>query len=106
MALVETPLEVVEAILSLVLLALAGTMAAAALLAQRNYRDLRFLSIGVALLILAVVGATSLFAALFPDVEPAFDVGILPLVLLVLMVILLNLPLLHRFRASRPSNHG
>ncbi len=90
----------------MVLLGLAGTMAAAALLAERNYRDLRFLSVGVALLVLAIVGAVSLFSALFPDIEPAFDVGILPLVLLVVMVFLLNLPLLHRFPASRPPNHG
>ncbi len=106
MALVETPLELVEAVLSVILLGLSGTMAAAALLARRNYRDLRFLSVGIALLILAVVGATSLFATLYPDVEPALDVGILPLIFLVVMVVLLNLPLLHRFPASRPPNHG
>ena len=99
-------LDFAEAVLSVVLLGLAGTMAVAALLAQRSYRDLRFLSVGIALVVLAVVGAVSLFSALFPDVEPAFDVGILPLVLLVVMVFLLNLPLLHRFPSTRPPNHG
>ncbi len=106
MAVALDSLDYAEAVLSVVLLGLAGTMAAAALLAERNYRDLRFLSVGVALLVLAVVGAISLFSALFPDIEPAFDVGILPLVLLVAMVFLLNLPLFHRFPSPRPPNHG
>ena len=106
MALTETTMELIEAALSVVLLGLAGIMAAAALLAERNYRDLRFLPIGIALVVLAFVGAMSLFAALFPDVEPAFDVGIVPLILLVVMVVLLNLPLLRRFPPSRRSNHG
>ena len=99
-------LDFAEAVLSVVLLGLAGTMAGAALLAQRSYRDLRFLSVGIALVVLAIVGGISLFSALFPNVEPAFDVGILPLILLVVMVVLLDLPLLRRFPASRPPNPG
>ncbi len=99
-------MELVETLLSVVLLVLAGTMAAMALLARRDYRDLRFLAIGLGLLLLAVVGATSLFAAIFPDQEPSLDIGLVPLALLVLTVFLLNLPLFVRFPSSRPPEHG
>lgn len=99
-------MELVEAFLSVVLLGLAGTMATLAFLAQRSYRDLRFLSVGLALIVLAVVGAGSLFSVLFPTVEPSLDVGLVPLVFLVLMAVLLNLPLVIRFPTSRPPDHG
>ncbi len=94
-------MELVETLLSAVLLGLAATMATIAFLAQRSYRDARFLSVGLALVLLAVVGGSALFAALCPTAEPNLDVGLVPLLLLVLMVVLLILPLLLRFPASR-----
>ncbi len=93
-------------LLSVLLLVLAGTMATLAFLARRDYRDLRFLSVGLGLIVLGVVGATSLFAAWYPDAEPVLDIGVVPLALLVVMVFLLNLPLLVRFPSSRPPEHG
>lgn len=99
-------MEWFEAVLSVVLLVLAGTMAIVAFLARRDYRDPRFLSVGAGLILLVVVGATSLFSILYPMVEPSFDVGLVPLVLLVLMAVLLNLPFLLRFSSSRPPDHG
>lgn len=99
-------LEPVETILSAVLLGLAAVMAVIAFLAQRSYGDTRFLSVGIALVFLAIVGASSLFAAIFPDVEPNLDVGLVPLLLLVLMVVLMVLPVLLRFPASRTADDG
>ena len=99
-------MEWFEAVLSGALLILAGTMSAIAFLAQRNFRDPRFLSVGVALLLLLVVGATSLYSNLDPNAEPSFDVGLVPLVLLVLTAVLLNLPILLRLPRSRTPAHG
>lgn len=94
-------MELVETVLSTVLLVLAATMAVVAFLAQRSYGDLRFVSVGIALVFLTVVGAGSLFAALYPDREPNLDVGVVPLGMLVGMVILLVAPLFLRFPSTR-----
>ena len=98
--------ELVEALLSLVLLGLAASMATLAFLARRDFGDLRFLTVGLGMILLAVVGATSLYAGIFPDSEPSFDIGNVPLGLLVVMVVLLNVPLFVRFPSARPTEHG
>lgn len=98
--------EGIEAVLSVLLLVLAGTMAVVAFLAQRDYRDARFLSVGVALILLVIVGITSLISIFDPNAEPAFDIGLVPLVLLVAVAILLNLPFLLRFPRVRARGHG
>ncbi len=99
-------IELVESLLSLVLVVLAGALASLAFMARRDFWDLRFLTVGLGLIVLVIVGATSLYAGIFPDREPSFDIGIVPLGLLVVMVVLLNLPLFVRFPSARPPEHG
>ncbi len=98
-------MELDEVVLSVILLVLAGSMATVSFAARREYLDPRFVAVGLGLVLLSVVGATSLFSALFPDAEPAVDIGIVPLALLVLVAVMLNLPVFLRFPQSRRRDH-
>ncbi len=89
-------MELIEAFLSVVLAGLSVLLASVALLAHRYLPDRRFLLVGIGLLGMGAVGVVSLVSVFFPASGNDFDVGEIPLAVLVGVVLLLNASLMRR----------
>ena len=88
--------ELIEAFLSVVLAGLSVLLASVALLANRYFPDRRFLFVGIGLLGMGAVGVLSLISLFSPTLGDSFDVGEVPLAILVGAILLLNASLLRR----------
>ncbi len=91
-------MELIEAFLSVLLTGLSVLLAIVALLANRYFPDWRFVLGGIGLLGLGAVGVLSLISIFVLPGGNTFDVGEVPLAILVGVVLLLNASLMRRKR--------
>ncbi|MCL4324030.1 MAG: hypothetical protein M1144_00980 [Candidatus Thermoplasmatota archaeon] len=95
-------MDTIGLFLSVLLAGLSAVLAGLGLMVAARYEDRRILFISIAFLILAVVGALSVFSDLSPLYGGSFAVEPVPLLLLVLAVGLLYVSLIQ----SRPQSPG
>lgn len=99
-------MELIEAFLSVLLAGLSALLAVVAFLAYRYFPDQRFILVGIGLLGLGSVGVLSMVSVFYPPAGTAFDVGEVPLAVLVGVVLLLNGSLMRRKATEDRSSGG